>query len=325
MKLGLFSVADHYPAQARTAQQYYEELLQQAALADALGFHSFWVAEHHFHEYGIIPRPAIWLTAAAQRTQRIQLGSAVTVLPFEHPLRTAEDFALADVLSGGRIAIGVGSGYLKHEFEGFGIDGAEKRARFDESLEVLLRAWSGEAVNVNGFHSIQNVKLNVLPLQRPHPPVWVAILSNAAAKFVGARRLPILMIPYATTENFDELRQTVSEYREAFVQAGGKAEEAHAMFALHAHFAADFETARAEAQGPMDQYVQSRLYARQRSIDELVARNLIALGNGDDFRRVLARYEEVGFTHCLLMLNYGAMPHEKVIRSLHGIAAAGYL
>ncbi len=84
------------------------------------------------------------MAAAAQRTRRIRLGSAVVVLPFDNPLRAAEDYAIVDILSGGRLNLGTGSGYLKHEFEGFGIQIEEKRERFDEALEIVLTAWRGE-------------------------------------------------------------------------------------------------------------------------------------------------------------------------------------
>jgi alkanesulfonate monooxygenase SsuD/methylene tetrahydromethanopterin reductase-like flavin-dependent oxidoreductase (luciferase family) len=145
MRLGLFSVVDHYPSELeRATGDFYAELLEQAEAADEWGFDSFWVAEHHFHEYGAVPRPPVLLAAAAQRTRRIRLGSGVVVLPFDHPLRVAEDYAMVDVLSGGRLNLGVGSGYLKHEYAGFGVDPEDKRARFDEALEILLRAWTGE-------------------------------------------------------------------------------------------------------------------------------------------------------------------------------------
>ena len=173
MKFGIFSVVDHYPNElARTSGQFYAELLEQVAAADALGFDSFWIAEHHFHEYGAIPRPPVWMAAAAQRTKRIRLGAAVVVLPFDHPLRTAEDYAMVDVISGGRLNLGVGSGYLKHEYEGFGIDPEEKRDRFDEALDVLLKAWSGERFSYRGkYQRVDDVQLNVMPVQRPRPPV----------------------------------------------------------------------------------------------------------------------------------------------------------
>lgn len=163
MRFGIFSVADHYPRELRrSATELYGELRDQAEAADALGFDSFWIAEHHFHEYGAVPRPPVWLAAAAQRTRRIRLGSAVVVLPFDNPLRTAEDYAMVDMLSGGRLNLGVGSGYLTHEYAGFGLSLEEKRERFTEALEIVLRAWTGERFSYEGrFPHIENVQLNL--------------------------------------------------------------------------------------------------------------------------------------------------------------------
>lgn len=150
MRFGIFSVADHHPELGRTPRQLYAELIEQAQLAEDLGYGSFWVAEHHFHHYGIVPAPAVFLTAIAQHTQTIRLGTGVVVCPFHHPLRVAEDYALLDILSGGRLNFGAGSGYLAHEFAGFNIDPQEKRQRFDENLDVILRAWRGERLTVEG-------------------------------------------------------------------------------------------------------------------------------------------------------------------------------
>ena len=117
----------------------------------------------------------MWLAAAASLTRRIRLGAAVVVLPFDNPLRTAEDYAMVDVLSGGRLNLGVGSGYLKHEYAGFGLDIEEKRARFDEALDILLEAWTGRRFSYSGvYHRVEDVQLNVLPKQKPRPPIWIA-------------------------------------------------------------------------------------------------------------------------------------------------------
>ena len=86
MKLSVFSVQDHYPAQSRTVQQLYGEVIAQAELADALGYDTFWVAEHHFHEYGVVPNPAVMLSSLAQRTKRLRLGTAISILTFHNPL-----------------------------------------------------------------------------------------------------------------------------------------------------------------------------------------------------------------------------------------------
>ena len=322
MHFGLFSVADHYPNELnRHVGELYDEILEQINLADTLGFESFWLAEHHFHEYGAIPRPALMLAAAARTTTRIRLGAAVVVLPFDTPLRTAEDFAMVDQLSGGRLVLGVGSGYLKHEFEGFGITPEEKRGRFDEGLEVLLKAWSGERFTHSGEHfTIRDVALNVVPVARPHPPLWVAILSNGAAYHVGRRGLPIMTIPYATTESFKELEETASAFRTGFAESGKDASEGSIRFGLHVHCAETTEQARAEAREAMERYVRTRLYAKDRSFDELIAKDLVAFGDPEEVCRVLRRYEEAGMTHVMAITSFGGMSHGTVKRSLHLLA-----
>jgi len=322
LKLGIFSVVDHYPAELpRTAARLYDELLEQVEAADALGFDSFWIAEHHFHEYGAIPRPPIWMAAAAQRTRRIRLGSAVVVLPFDNPLRTAEDYALVDVLSGGRLNLGVGSGYLTHEYDGFGIDPEEKRDRFDEALDIVLHAWRGERFSYSGkYHRVSDVALNVRPLQRPRPPVWIAVLRNEAARLVGEKGFPMMMIPYATTERIDELAETTRVFREAFGRAGGRPEDATVPFGLHTHCAETTTLARGEAREPMDRYVRTRLYAKQRPFDLLVEKDLVAIGDADEVTRVARRYAAAGLTHFLALSSFGGLPHRQVLSSMERLA-----
>ena len=322
LRFGLLSVVDHYPQElGRTTAEFYGELLEQAEAADSLGFDSFWVAEHHFHEYGGVPRPPVLLAAAAMRTRRIRLGSAVVVLPFDNPLRTAEDYAMVDVLSGGRLDLGVGSGYLKHEYAGFNLDPEEKRARFEEALEVLLRAWTGERFSYDGrYHRVRDVQLNVRPVQRPRPPVWVATLRADGAPRIGARGFPVMLIPYASGETLAETAAAVAEYRAAFVKAGGGPAAATVPFGLHLHCAESTAQARAEARGCMERYVRTRLYAVQRPFESLVEQDVVAFGDPEEIARVARRYEAAGLTHLLAIANFGGLPHKQVLRSLELMA-----
>lgn len=322
MELGLFSVVDHYPTELdRSIGDFYRELLEQAEEADRLGLESFWIAEHHFHEYGVVPRPAVLLAAAAERTERIKLGAAVVVLSFDNPVRVAEDVAMVDTLSGGRLVLGVGSGYLKHEFEGFGIAPEEKRARFDEGLDVLRKAWSGDRFSHEGDHfRFADIRLNVQPAEASGPPIWVAILSNPAAYHVGRRGLPIMTIPYATTDSFDELAETSREFRRGFAESGRPDSEATIRFGLHVYCAETTAQAREEAREAMDRYVRTRLYAKQRSFDELIEKDLVAFGDPDEIARVVRRYEEAGMTHMMAISNFGGMPHERVKESMRLLA-----
>jgi alkanesulfonate monooxygenase SsuD/methylene tetrahydromethanopterin reductase-like flavin-dependent oxidoreductase (luciferase family) len=322
VKFGIFSVVDHYPKELpRTSGQLYAELLEQVEAAEEWGFESFWIAEHHFHEYGGIPAPPIWMAAAAQRTKRIRLGSAVVVLPFDHPLRAAEDYAMVDILTSGRLNLGAGSGYLAHEFEGFGINPEEKRERFDEALEILLRAWTGERFSYEGkYHRVKDVQLNVVPVQKPHPPIWIAVLRNEAAPFVGRKGFPIMMIPYATTESLAEIAQAVKVFKEAFAESGKEPALATAPFGLHTFVADSFAEARAHAKEAMDRYVRTRLYAKQRPFDLLVEKNLIAFGSPDEVIRVARLYADAGLTHFLAITNFGGLEHKKVLRSMELMA-----
>ncbi len=321
LKFGIFSVVDHYPKELkRDVGTFYEELLEQVEVAEALGFDSFWIAEHHFHEYGAIPRPAVWMAAAAQRTKRIKLGCAVVVLPFDNPLRVAEDLAMVDILSNGRLEVGVGSGYLSHEFAGFNLNPEEKRERFDESLAILTKAWSGEKFSHDGkFYNCKDVQLNVVPVQKL-PRIHVAVLRNEVAPFVGAQKLPMMMIPYATTEKLEELAETTSSYRKALAEAGGDPKNVEISFGLHTHCAATTEQARSECSEAMDRYVRTRLYARQRPIASLIEKDLVAFGDTHEVLRVARQYQKAGLTNFLAINNFGGLPHKKVLQSMEMIA-----
>jgi alkanesulfonate monooxygenase SsuD/methylene tetrahydromethanopterin reductase-like flavin-dependent oxidoreductase (luciferase family) len=167
MRYSLFSVNDHYPKLARTVPQLYQQVIHSCELAERLGYDTFFCAEHHFHEYGVVPNPAVMLSTLAQRTTRLRLGTAISILTFHNPLTVAESYAMVDVLSGGRLVYGVGSGYLSHEFAGYAIDPAEKRDRFDENLAIVRRLLTGERVTAKGTYSnVDAVALNVRPVQK---------------------------------------------------------------------------------------------------------------------------------------------------------------
>jgi alkanesulfonate monooxygenase SsuD/methylene tetrahydromethanopterin reductase-like flavin-dependent oxidoreductase (luciferase family) len=322
MRIGIFCVADHHPGELpRTVDRLYGELLEQAVAADALGFDSFWIAEHHFHSYGVVPRPALLLAAAAARTRRIRLGAAVTVLAFDNPVRTAEDFAMLDILSGGRVEMGIGSGYLQHELAGFGILSSEKRERFDEALAVLRKLWSGQRVTHHSrYLHLHDVQLNVLPLQKPQPPIWIAGLRSESVPHIAAQGSPVLLIPYASCEGWEALHGIADSYRAAF-SAPPEGEQAPRLgCGLHAHCAASMEQALLEAAEPIARYVRTRLYARQRSLAELQSQDLVAIGDGAHLRRLANRYAEAGVTDLLLLTGFGGFPQSQILASLETIA-----
>jgi probable F420-dependent oxidoreductase len=164
-------------------QRLYQETLEQVAWAESLGFDSVWLSEHHFTDDGYLPALFPMLAALAMRTSRMRLGTAVLLAPLHHPLRLAEDAAVVDVLSGGRLELGVAPGYRAEEFVLLGVRRAERGRRTDETIEVLKAAWGARLFSYRGScFRFEDVVVTPPPLQRPHPPIWVGGSSQAAAR-----------------------------------------------------------------------------------------------------------------------------------------------
>lgn len=173
------------PQQWRTTDQaLYEEVLEQIAWAETIGFDDVWMTEHHFvEEDGHAPSPLVQAAAVAMRTKTMRIGTAVLLLPLYHPVRVAEDAATVDILSGGRFDLGVGIGYRLEEFAGLGISRKERGGRMNEGLEIIRRLWDGERLTFHGkYFRVDGVKLAPLPVQKPRPPIWVGGFGPAALK-----------------------------------------------------------------------------------------------------------------------------------------------
>ena len=322
MRYSMFSVCDHYPGRERSGERYLAEILDEIERAEALGFESYWVAEHHFHEYGIVTNPALFLTAAAARTTRIRLGPAVSILTFRNPLQVAEDYALLDRLSGGRLIMGVGSGYLKHEFEGFAIDPADKRERFDGALDVILRAWAGERiVRDDPWFQSDGGCLSLLPAQRPHPPIYIAVLRREAAFHVGRQGNGLMCVPYATLDRMEDIGPLLGEHRAGLAEAAnGGAPADPALVALHTYVARSDDEARAHAGAAFDLYVETRLYARRQVYDDILRSRLGLFGSVERVTEQLLELHAMGVRHVLFLVNFGGIAPERVHRAMELLA-----
>jgi alkanesulfonate monooxygenase SsuD/methylene tetrahydromethanopterin reductase-like flavin-dependent oxidoreductase (luciferase family) len=159
----------------------YAQTMEQIAMLDRLGLDLVWFSEHHFVEDGYLPNFVPVAGAAAAVTSRMRISTAVTLLPFTHPLRLAEDMAILDQLSGGRMELGVGLGYAPHEFRGFGIPRTNRVSLTEECLDVLRLAWSGERFSYHGrrYH-FDDVLVTPEPVQAGGPPLWLAVTSPAS-------------------------------------------------------------------------------------------------------------------------------------------------
>ena len=157
-------------------------------------------------------------TLAAARTKRLRIGTAVSLAPFYHPLRLAEEVALLDVLSGGRVNWGAGRGFARVEFKAFGVPPEESASRFREAVEIVLRAWTEERLSFQGKHfRFDDVEVLPKPLQQPHPPVWMAATSEPAIDWAAGRGFSILMDPHAS---MTDLGRQAAALRRAPAAAG---------------------------------------------------------------------------------------------------------
>lgn len=190
-------------------------LTEQAAFAESLGYDSFWLPENHFNP-NAIPDPLMLLAGVAAGTRTMKLATTSYLVPLRNPLLAAEQVAVLDRLSGGRVLLGVGRGYSTETLRAFDIEPGEKRERFEWALEKMLQAWAGEPVSLHEDGS-NPVEVRPLPVQRPHPPVWVAAFGPKALRQAGRLGLPYLASPI---DPFEALRANYARYDQALEDAG---------------------------------------------------------------------------------------------------------
>ena len=196
----------------------YETALERFSIMDTTGYDAVWLAEHHFSSFSVCPSVHMMGTMAAARTKTLRIGTAVSLAPFYNPLRLAEEVALLDVLSGGRVNWGAGRGFERSEFEAFGIPGEESAPRFHETVEIVLKAWTNQRISHEGrFFNYDNVEVLPKPVQAPHPPVWMAASSFPAIDWAAAQGYSILMDPHSSRGDLIRKRR---HYGEKMAEAG---------------------------------------------------------------------------------------------------------
>ena len=173
MKFGLFT---HVPwPEGEAPSRLFGEAIEQAVLGEELGFHSVWIAEHHFSRYSLGSSSLVLASAMAARTSRIRLGTGVLIPTLHNPIRLAEDTATLDCVSGGRLDVGFGRGTFGYEYGGFGVDERESQARFQESVAIVQGLWTTPEFSHQGeFYRLNKLNLAPPPMQTPHPPIYIA-------------------------------------------------------------------------------------------------------------------------------------------------------
>ncbi|TXL81952.1 LLM class flavin-dependent oxidoreductase [Vineibacter terrae] len=211
MKIGVLQFFS-WPERRVALPTVYKRALERIEIMDRTGFDAVWLAEHHFSTFSVCPSVHMMGTLAAARTKRLRIGTAVSLAALYHPLRLAEEVALLDVLSGGRVNWGAGRGFSTTEFNAFGVPPEESAARFREAVEIVLRAWTEDSFSFAGdYFRFDNVELLPKPLQQPHPPTWVAATSDPAIDWAAGRGLSILMDPHSSIDDLGRKRRRYAE------------------------------------------------------------------------------------------------------------------
>lgn len=217
MKFGVLQFFS-WPDRRVSLPTVYERVLQRVEIMDRNPYDAIWITEHHFNDYSVCPSIPVMGAYIAARTKRLHIATGVTLAAFYHPLRLAEEVALLDILSGGRVYWGAGRGFDPKEFRTFGVTPDESYPRFRESVDIVMNAWRTQRVSYQGkYFSFENVELLPKPLQQPHPPMWVAAHSPEAIEWAAEQGYSIMLGPHASASDVGEQMAT---YRRRLTEQG---------------------------------------------------------------------------------------------------------
>lgn len=342
MEFAVFALPTYYADRDGDQMSFMRRTLDLLVLAEELGFDSVWANEHHFHPFGgMIPSPPVMLAALSQRTSRVRLGSSVSVLPLHNPLDIAEQFAMVDLLSGGRLEFGAGRGFVAYDFEVHGVPVEEGQERMLESLEVILKAWSGQRFRHHGkFFHYENIEVWPRPAQQPHPPVWIAATSNPASfELIGRAGHNLLSVAYLRP--MEALGELTRIYRDARAAAGHDMAATRIATHYQVVIAEDRAEARRLAHDALVRYMRLSIIAQSAAksyvirpesralaehgegidIDQLVDQGRVLAGTPDDVVAIIERARDtIGLTSVDCTFTFGGLTHEQALRSMRLMA-----
>jgi alkanesulfonate monooxygenase SsuD/methylene tetrahydromethanopterin reductase-like flavin-dependent oxidoreductase (luciferase family) len=334
MEFGYFTLSDNnYQNNPRTANQFVEDLTNEALYADQLGMHSAWIGEHHFNSLGVNSSPEMVLAYIAARTKHIRLAPAVTVLPLHNPIRVAEQWATLDLLSGGRVDFAAGRGYDRREYIPFGISFDDNQSIFDEGMEVVRKLWTsgGKRIEHKGKHyQFEDVRVTPQPVQNPMP-MYVASFSKPSIELAARLNCGLVVAPFAAAMSFGGLKQVADLYHESCAKYGTKPHRL--MCSYFTHFADDAASEQAQRERqiryykecvipsfpgdprtapPSYRYFIDMVERLQKVKPEDLTENSVLIGNPARITEILKKVEAAGFDEVILYFNVGMKPHQQV-------------
>jgi natural product biosynthesis luciferase-like monooxygenase protein len=338
MKFGLFYLPTYLPGQ-RDVHTHMHNIVEQVEYADEIGIDYAWMVEHHFVRHGgFLPANYAFLSYLAARTKNIRLGTGATVLPLNDAVRVAEQAATLDQLSNGRLDFGVGRGFIKDEFDAFGVPMRESRERVEEGVDLVRKAWTGEPLEFESKFRPKMSGLSVLPPihQKPHPPIWNAcLMSPESFEWTAQEGHNLLYVAYHV--DHPVATERIGWYRDALPKFGRKVEDHEVCCVYHAYFMDEEDDAKLKSvvDGPMSEYAAAgieaaskppdpeaykgydRREAGQQQLDfERYFPGRVVMGGPDQVVDRIAELRDIGITQVAFLVDYGSLAQEEIMKSL---------
>jgi alkanesulfonate monooxygenase SsuD/methylene tetrahydromethanopterin reductase-like flavin-dependent oxidoreductase (luciferase family) len=319
-------------------QAVYDGDVEQMLAAEALGYESVWIAEHHFNDYGLCPAPQVLAAFLAARTRTLRLGMGVSLLPLHHPIDLAEQLAVLDVVSGGRLDVGIGRGGTLQDYQTFRSERTDARVRIEEGIALMRQCWTGAPFDFAGqFHSAERLHVRPRPVQRPHPPLFIAANSEDSVLSAARLGLPTLSSFFVPVPELQRRRQV---YRET-ARAAGRAEseidelERRSGGMRVVHVAPTTDEALAATEPPFMSYQRKmsmlrsdatggnvpnsfdRTLLRLRSFQEYLSDGWALIGAPSAVRDALQQYlDATGYQRVLLLMALPGIDTKLALRSM---------
>ncbi len=325
MKLYINLLATYFPGIDPTYDVYYQQVLEQVELAEELGWDCFMFNEHHFLRYGgLIADPAVLLAAAAARTSRIRLGPCISIITLRHPLQIAEQYAMVDVISGGRLEFGIGSGNTDLDHRVFDIKRDESRPRLDEASKVILQAWTNDRFSHEGkFWRFEEITLYPRPVQQPHPPIWVAGTSPATLGWAGSQGYDIMTVGHPHPP--DSVKLGVDAWREGLIAGGHDPATHHCQLHLRIYVDENSKRAHDIATAAITRYDDVSRIGRKEPLppgkvypwEDMLASGRNCYGNPEQCMQIINNtIRNYTFDTLTTTFNFGGIPHADITKSM---------
>ncbi|MFJ9544100.1 LLM class flavin-dependent oxidoreductase [Streptomyces sp. NPDC101225] len=324
-------------------QRAFESLIEQAVLADQLGYEAVWMVEHHFTRgFSHSSAPDLVLAAVSQATTRIRLGLGVVLLPFAHPVRTAERVATLDILSKGRVEFGTGRGASPLEYQAFQRPFEQSRRLWEENLDTVLRIWEADGEPVSAEHefwSVPDVSVYPRPVQDPHPQVWVA--STSLDGYLAAAAKGYNLLGMTMLKGLDAVADDIAEYKKALAMNGFDPESRRVALMVPWHVAPTKDEAYEKAADAILWYIRRQVnlvtppdyydarhasykvlgqlaagQSEEESIETLRENHMIVCDDVEGSRKAYKRFEEAGVTDLILQFQVGGLANDDVLNTI---------